>query len=182
MNFLENDIIKLRALEPSDIDLLMCWENDTSIWRISNTLTPFSRHILHKYIENSHLDIYETKQLRLMIDLKTSEKKQKKTIGAIDLFNFDPYNKRAGIGILIAEKENRSKGYATEALEILIKYTFNILKLHQLYCNILTDNIISLNLFKKHGFVIVGEKKDWIKASEGWKGEYLLQLVSTGEE
>ena len=100
--------ITLRALEPSDVDLLYKWENDTSIWHLSNTLTPFSRFVLEQYLLNSEKDIFTNKQLRLMIDVIEAAKKVK-TIGSIDLFDFDPKNKRAGIGILII-KEEREKG------------------------------------------------------------------------
>lgn len=170
--FLENKNIKLRAVEPEDVDVLLKWENDTSIWKLSNTLTPFSKNILKQYIANAHLDIYQAKQLRLII-----ETNDKKPIGCIDLFDFDPFHGRAGIGILIADKENRGKGYASEALDVLIDYAFNILSLHQLYCNITEDNKESLKLFEKKGFVKVGVKKDWIKSFDNYIDEYLLQLV-----
>ena len=172
---LESKDIKLRALEPSDIDLLFEWENDTSIWLVSNTIVPFSRFILKKYIERSHLDIYQTKQLRLMIDVKME--KGVETVGTIDLFDFDPFHQRAGIGILIKNKENRQKGYASEALKILINYCFNTLNLHQLYCNIDVANATSLNFFKKNNFQIIGEKKEWTRHGDKWIGEYMLQLV-----
>jgi diamine N-acetyltransferase len=169
--------ILLRAVEPSDVDLLYKWENDTSIWCLSNTITPLSKFTLEKYIVNAHLDIYATKQLRLMIDL-INHSENNKTIGCIDLFDFDPNNKRAGIGILINKKQ-RNKGYASEALELIIKYSFNTLKLHQLYCNISIDNDLSLKLFKKYDFQIIGVKKQWMQINNKWKDEYMLQLINT---
>ncbi|MBA7522215.1 hypothetical protein ES705_14333 [subsurface metagenome] len=90
--------INLRALEAEDIGLLYEWENDKRIWQVSNTITPFSKFILQKYLDNSHMDIYQAKQLRLMIDL--AEGDSKRTVGAIDLFDFDPFHLRAGVGIL----------------------------------------------------------------------------------
>lgn len=176
MNILKGKSIRLRALEPGDVDLLYDWENNSGIWSISNTIVPFSRFILEKYIADSHLDLFQTKQLRLMIDLIHQE--NDKTIGAIDLFDFDPMHSRAGIGILISNEENRSRGYASEAISVLINYAFRILQLHQLYCNIDSDNKISMKLFKKFSFEVIGEKKEWIKTPEGWKSEYMLQLIN----
>jgi len=170
--------IILRALELSDIDLLYNWENDREIWLVSNTIVPYSKHILKKYLDNSHLDIYQTKQLRLMIDLKIENLKNPKTIGTIDLFDFDPFHNRAGVGILIGDKSKRKKGYASKALESLIDYAFHTLQLNQIYCNILTDNKESLSLFQKHGFKIIGEKKEWIKIPGGFTDEYMLQLLN----
>lgn len=166
--------IELRALEPSDIDILYNWENDQKLWHLSNTVAPFSKFILEQYIMNAEQDIFTAKQLRLMID--KSEKKIKSTIGAIDLFDFDPVNHRAGVGILIKKSEQK-KGYATQALEILIEYSFNVLQLHQIYCNITTDNLPSLELFKKQNFEIIGIKKEWLFIKDQWVDEYILQLI-----
>jgi diamine N-acetyltransferase len=164
--------LHLRTLEPTDIDLLYGWENDRQIWPVSNTVTPFSRFILEQYILNSHQDIYTTKQLRLMIELSANNQ----TIGAVDLFDFDPGHQRVGLGILI-NKENRGKGYSKEALNLVIDYCFNTLMVHQIFCNIGSDNEISMKLFQSLGFEIVGNKRDWLHINNQWKDEYLLQLI-----
>ena len=175
---LENSSIKLRAPELSDIDLLYVWENNMEIWKASNTLTPFSRFVLKKYIETSHLDIWETKQLRLIIEAKNQNSLMFVPVGLVDLFDFDPFHLRAGVGILIANKEYRQKGYATEALKLLIKYSFDTLQLHQLYCNISAENTISLQLFENSGFEVVGTKKGWLKTINGWQDEVMLQIIN----
>ena len=165
--------LSFRAPEPSDIDKLYKWENDTSIWQLSNTVTPFSHHTLEEYILNSHQDIYTAKQLRLMIVLNEGGE----TVGCIDLFDFDPVNLNAGVGILICG-DHRNNGYATEALSMLVDYAFKTLHLHQLYCNITTNNEASLNLFQKQNFKIIGLKKEWIRTKDGWLDEYMLQLLN----
>lgn len=166
--------IKLRALEPEDLELLYEWENNESYWTVSNTVTPFSRFTLKRYLENSHRNIYETGQLRLMID----HLPDKTTVGTIDIFDFDPFHKRAGIGILIAYEEYRRKGLASMSLKCLIDYCFGTLQLHQLFCNILANNCESMDLFKKQGFVQSGIKRDWINTSDGYLDEYLFQLIN----
>ena len=170
---MKSENISFRAPEPSDVDQLYKWENDTSIWHLSNTVAPFSRHTLEEFILNAHQDIYTAKQLRLMIVLnKTSE-----PIGCIDLFDFDPVNMRAGIGILICN-DHRNKGYASEALSLLISYAFRTLNLHQLFCNITAENENSLKLFEKQNFKIIGLKKEWIISLGIWIDEYMLQLIN----
>lgn len=166
--------IRLRALEPEDLKLLYEWENNDTYWVISNTVSPFSKYTLKRYIENSHKNIYETGQLRLMID----HIEDNTSIGTIDIFEFDPFHKRAGIGILIADESYRRKGYATMSLTCLIQYCFKTLQLHQLYCNILATNIESIDLFKKLGFVLIGIKKDWILTSDVYCDEYMFQLIN----
>ncbi len=164
--------IYLRSLEPTDIDTLYKWENDSENWLISNTQTPFSKFVLEQYLASSHEDIYTVKQLRLLICNNDNQ-----SIGTIDLFDFDPNNLRVGIGILIAEKTERKKAYASEAIQLLIDYCFKVLNLKQLYCNITTDNENSILLFQKNGFQITGIKKQWIRDGKNFKDELILQLI-----
>jgi len=168
--------ISLRALEPEDLAFLFKAENDESYWEISNTQTPYSKYILHKYIENSHQDIYEAKQYRFVIC-----NTHNLPIGMIDLFNFDPQNKRVGVGILILS-EYQSKGYGYEALELIIDYAFTYLNVHQLFANITSNNKKSIKLFKKLNFKKVGIKKDWMYFNSTFKDEILFQLIKNTNE
>ena len=172
MNTLIGKNIHLRALEPEDLQFLFDTENDEFFWEVSHTQTPFSKFLLKQYLENAHLDIFEAKQLRLIIE----EKNNNKPIGMIDLFDFNPQHKRAGVGILI-HKKNQKKGVASEALELLIQYCFSHLNLHQLYANITSENKKSISLFTKYRFKEVGVKKDWIFTKNTFKDEILYQLI-----
>lgn len=169
---LEGRLIRLRALEPADIDLLYAWENDQEVWAVSGTVAPFSRNMLSKFIEQQQFDIYQTRQLRLII-----ENHEGRAVGAIDLFEFDPQHLRAGIGILIHDSGQRRKGYASDALETLISYARSILGLHQLWCNVGVENRASRALFRKAGFVEAGLKREWNKTPEGFSDELLLQRL-----
>ena len=177
---IQHEII-LRALEPADIDVLYRWENDPAIWHVSNTLTPYSKYILEKYIESSHMDIYQARQLRLMIDVKSGPTARPRPVGTIDLFDFDPYHNRAGVGILIGDASDRKRGYASQALKLFVTYCFDTLQLHQLYCNITEGNTDSMKLFEQTGFVITGKKTDWIRTPAQFRDEYLLQLLNPSD-
>ncbi|NLF43252.1 MAG: GNAT family N-acetyltransferase [Bacteroidales bacterium] len=172
----EKRFLSLRALEFQDIDLIFEWENDQELWIISNTLTPFSRYHLEQYILNSSNDIYTDRQLRLMVSLN-GEGLEKKTIGCIDLFDFEPHHRRAGVGIMIG-KEYRNRGFAFQSLELLIDYAFNTLSLHQLYCNVSENNEASMALFKKAGFEIIGIKRDWVLYHGKYQNEVMLQKIN----
>ncbi|PQJ72514.1 GNAT family N-acetyltransferase [Polaribacter butkevichii] len=172
MKTLNGKKINLRALEPEDLDFLYQIENNESFWEISHTQTPFSKFILRQYLENAHLDIYEAKQLRLLIE----ESSTKKQLGMIDVFDYNPMHKRAGIGVLIHPKYQQN-GFASEALSLLIAYAFTYLNVHQLYANITSNNLKSISLFTKHHFLKVGVKKDWILSEGKFKDEVLFQLI-----
>ena len=172
MKTLTGKHINLRALEPTDLEFLFQTENNESFWEVSNTQKPFSKYLLTQYLENAQQDIYEAKQLRLMIE----EKDSSISVGMIDIFDFEPKHRRAGIGILISPEFER-KGYANEALELLLNYVFTHLDLHQLYANITDDNLKSISLFEKQGFKKIGVKKDWIYSNRKFKNELLYQLI-----
>ena len=171
---LKGNTIYIRALEPEDLEFIYAIENDEDIWEVSNTQTPYSKFLIRQYLENAHQDIYEAKQLRLAICTNTSDK----AIGLIDLFEFDPKNNRAGIGIVIQNKEDRSKGYGKEALSLVIDFSFNQLQLHQLFANIGVENSSSLNLFAIFGFQKIGVKKDWIYTNNNYQDEAIFQLIN----
>lgn len=167
---LRNDHIILRALEPDDVELLYQWENDVAVWRVSNTHTPLSKFMLANYIKSSDKDIWESRELRLMI-----ETTDHRPVGTIELFDFDPYHNRAGLGVMIFEQTERRKGIASEALKAMIEYALSELGLFQLYVNISESNEASLTLFSKLGFKLAGEKKNWLRTLKGWENEHLLQ-------
>jgi diamine N-acetyltransferase len=167
--------VKLRALEPEDVEILYNWENDRSIWHFSNTLTPLSRFTLEQYVLSAGQDIYATRQVRMMIEL-IKPQNGIKTIGSIDLFDFEPAHMRAGVGIMVHE-DFRGKGFASEALEILIGYATETLHLHQLFANISTDNTESSRLFENKGFQFIGIKKDWNLIRNDWHDESMYQII-----
>ena len=170
---LETEQIRLRAIEPEDIEVLYDWENNTDIWLMSSTIAPISKDVLRKYIENNQYDIYAIRQLRLMIDAKDLDFE---TVGAIDLYDFDPNNRRAGVGVFVAPKYSKN-GYAAKALGCIKNYTRDVLFLRQIYAEISQSNTPSLSLFKNAGFVISGEKIDWIRTPEGFENQYVLQFL-----
>jgi len=100
-----------------------------------------------------------------------------KVIGLIDLFDFDPKNLRAGLGIVVRDEINRNLGIGSEAIELLSDYVFSILGLRQIYVNVLEENNASIHLFTKLGFKEVGVKKDWIYSGGKFKNEILYQKI-----
>ncbi|WP_282075356.1 GNAT family N-acetyltransferase [Maribacter aquivivus] len=171
---LKGEQIYLRALEQKDLDFLYALENDTDVWEVSGTVTPYSKDVLQLYLDSAHRDIYDVKQLRLVI---CSQEHQ--ALGLIDVFDFEPNHNRAGIGIVILDKNQRNKGVGAEAITLLCNYLFEVLGLRQVYANILEENEPSLHLFKKLGFQEIGMKKDWVRFKDTYKNEILLQKINS---
>ena len=169
--FIKNNTITLRCAEPEDAGQIFLWENDRDIWRVSGTHVPYTRFQIEQFLLGNN-DLFNNKQLRLMIDLTESGQ----TIGCIDIFDYDPINQRAGLGILI-DKAYRQQGYAKAALALCIDYLFKDVLLHQVYCSIDESNLESQQLFVGQGFELCGNRKDWIKTEEGYLDVFEYQLI-----
>lgn len=172
MIYLENEKIRLRALEPEDLEFLYKWENNSKFWQEGNNMNPYSKYTLKCYIENSQ-SIYEQKQLRLMIE----EKEFSQTVGCVDLFDFDTHNLKVGIGILVDE-EFSNNGFATQAINLTCEYIFNLLHLHQVYCHIASNNYASIKVFEKSGFKKKGILTDWLLIENRFTDTYIYSRLN----
>ena len=168
----EGRLCRLRAVEPADVDTMYVWENDIEVWRVSASTAPCSRHALAELVESMRYDIYAARQLRLVIEDLTG-----RAVGAIDLYDFDPQNLNTGVGILVYDKEDRGKGLATEALQMVEQYAREVLHLHQLWCCVGADNGASLALFEGAGFEQVGIKREWRRVGDGFEDEVMFQKI-----
>lgn len=169
---LNDERIFLRAMEPEDCELLYQWENDTSLWSVSGSSHPFSHEAIREFIIGSSWDIYTAKQMRMMIVLKDNSE----AIGCIDLFEFNPLENRAGVGILIYNPDHRKNGYASAALELLKEYAFDYLNLKQLWADVPIRNEASIRLFRNAGFTGECIKKAWV--NHGLEDALFLQIFS----
>lgn len=181
---LQNDLVRLRAMEPTDAEAMYRWENDTSLWCLGETTRPFSRAAVEEFIAQASLDIYQARQLRLMIEPQTLATSASMTVtepvesvsgrwnagsaaGCIDLFSFDPLHRRAGVGILVYDPACRRQGYGLAALRLVTEYAFRHLEMQQLWADIPLSNTASLRLFDKAGFTGNTIRRAWVRTPTG---------------
>lgn len=169
---IEGECIYLRKVREDDVEDILKWENDREVWEVSENREEFSRADIEAFIRSGH-DLDRENQLRLMI----CDKRSDRNLGCIDLFDYDALHKRAGLGILIYEKNDRRKGYARESIALLLQYCLNEWSMKQLYCNVLENNEASLSLFESCGFKKTGTKSSWRKVGDEWLDEHILQFI-----
>ena len=155
-------MIKLRKIEPSDLPFLYQWENDAASWADGANHNPLSQQDLRDYIHSTTGDIYRDGQLRLIIEEQPMANGQQPTatLGCIDLFDFDPRNRRAAIGMYIAP-ESRGKGVGKQAVKLLEEYAFGFLNLRVLYAVIATRNTACSELYKNAGYTPSSPLEKW---------------------
>ena len=92
--------------------------------------------------------------------------------GCVDLYNYDPLNKRAAVGIMVAT-EHRRRGYALAMLQALEgQYD-----LHCLYADIAATNSASIALFAKAGYTQCGLFKEWLNVDGRYIDTIRMQKV-----
>lgn len=198
---MERGEVRLRALEPEDVDRLYIWENDRDMWPFGGTRAPLSRHQLWEYATNYDANPFAAGQLRLIIEHATapdnaipqssqssqytqssqnsqnSQNSQSSLIpcGIIDLYDIDPVNSRAMVGIMVAPQW-RSRGIATRALELVGEYCRDTLGLATIASEVASDNLPSIRLFGgKAAYRQVGERPSWYRRGERFVSALLFQ-------
>ena len=83
-------------------------------------------------------------------------------IGNIGLMDIDHINRKAEVGLFIGEPENRSMGYGTEALRLILKYGFETLNLHNIMLHVHSDNQRAIACYNKVGFHEFGCRREAI--------------------
>lgn len=161
--------IRLRALEPEDLDFLYEMENDESLWAVGCTNVPYSRQVLLDYITSATADIYVDKQVRMMVENEDGE-----VVGMIDLMNFDPRHLRAELGIVI-KKQFSGKGMAVSAIRHLLRYAKNILHLHQIYAIVADNNEKAIKMLQTVGFQGDMTLEGWLNDGDKYRDAYFFQ-------
>ena len=163
-------VLKLRAPEPSDVDMLYRLEGMPEVKSVSWGEAPVSRQMLWEYVQTYSADAYRDRQLRLIAELNGE------AVGTVDISDFDPSNRRAMAGIAIEERWRR-QGIGAKALEALVEYCREALGLHQLAAIVPKSNEASLALFKKAGFSATGCLRSWLRRGNEYEDAIVLQLI-----
>ena len=171
MRLLSSDHITLRPLEPGDVDMILAWENDTATWLTSSTMAPYSRRMIEDYINSYRADIYGERQLCLMITLNRGMK----PAGLIDLYDYDPANRRAMVGIYV-DTAMRVNHVGHDALELLAAYARHHVGMHQLAALIAGDNAASQALFRSAGYSESARLRDWFVRRDGYSDGLIYRL------
>ena len=148
-----------------DCELIAEMFNDPEIENlVGGWALPLSLFSQKKWLESHYND---QNALRFIIDTKEDGK-----IGVFTITDIDWKNRRAEIGAKIASKEDRSKGYGTDAIMAVMRYAFDELGFHRLDASRLAMNQTSAHIMAKCGFVEEGVKREYI-----YKGGKYRDLV-----
>ena len=171
MNIRDNKGIELRAIEYRDVQCLKRIINDPDIEEmVAGSSHPVSDDEQINWITNLRDN---ENDLKLMIDLESFG-----AIGIVSLTDIDMKNGTASVNIKMKNKEElRNKGYGSQALDLIIDYSFNQLNLNCLVAEILDYNIPSQKLFEKYGFKYEATLRDRGYKQGAFQNHYSYSLL-----
>jgi len=144
----------LSPCQPADALKWAEWLNDLEV-----TLPLGDEAYIPAGVESLRTDIEEiiTKQQQVfsIVDAEND-----RLIGRCLLFNIDPVNRSAMLGIFIGEKAYWGKGYGQEATRLLLDYGFNLLNLHNIMLGVFSFNERAIQAYRKVGFKEMGRRRE----------------------
>lgn len=167
-----NNILQLRAIEVTDVDTLLAWENDSSQWDSCNTSAPFSRKQLWDYAVNYNNNIFETGAIRMMVVKRDTAT----PIGCVDVFDFNRFHNHAFVGLYI-DALHRGKGYGVSAMNLTLHYACHFLGIHQIVAEVDILNSASIRMLRSCGFTECGSLRQWFRHGSQYSDGILMQYI-----
>ncbi|WP_026574929.1 GNAT family N-acetyltransferase [Bacillus sp. UNC438CL73TsuS30] len=125
-----------------------------------------------RLIDMFQRNFIEKRGIRWGIVLKANQK----FIGTIGLNGLQLKNKRAEIGYEIHPHYWRN-GYTSEAINEVLRFSFEKLDLYRIGAVVYPENVASVNLLKKIGFIKEGLLRGYIKQNNQSHDTYVLSLL-----
>lgn len=156
-----SDRLLLLPLESSDAEVVLEWVNNEEIVRNFQFFTgAISIEEEVRYIE----DMEDSSTDLLLGIIEAGE-----LIGTCGLHEIDFKNDTARLGVIIGKKEHWNKGYAREAICVLLDFAFSAAGLHKIYLNVFVTNQKSIRLYAEIGF----QTEATLKGEYKIRGEYV---------
>ncbi len=165
------DLIKLRAVELNDLDVLQKWANDPTIqYMLGGWHFPINRNDQEKWYQNLSCN---SMNQRFIIEDSNNNK-----LGMANLLNINLKDGNAELGLLLDPKY-QGKGFGIEVVKILMQYAFEELRLNRLETTIIATNKASLSLFlKKCNWKQEGILRNWYFRQNKFIDKVMLGILS----
>ena len=169
---LKGENVRLRALEPEDLEIFAGVENDPELWACSSTNVPYSRFAVRNFISSTSNDIYADKQVRLV----ACRNSDGVPVAFADMTGFEPRHRRAEVGIVVFPGY-RNRGIGAEVLGLLDEYARRVVALHTLYAVVAKNNGASCRLFAGAGYERVALLPQWLFVDGKYEDALIMEKI-----
>ena len=153
---IEGTLVRLRAMEESDVDRYFNWINDREVTRHLQMRYQVPRLAEETWIRDRH-----SGPMAFGGDMNFAiQTKDGCHIGSVGFHYVNPENRKATLGIMIGDKEFWSKGYGTDAMLTLLRFGFDEMNLRRIDLSVDADNARAIACYRKCGFVEEGRLRE----------------------
>ena len=171
---LRGERVKLGPIKREYIEFFLKWFNDPEITQYLVQYRPMTRMMEEEWMENLK---NRKDNIHLSIVIPHDDGSEK-LIGNCGLHNIDWKNRVAEAGIVIGEKEYQSKGFGTEAMELLLDYGFKTVNLNRIELYTYAFNVRALKSYKKVGFIEEGRKRQFIWSNGRYHDAIMMGILA----
>jgi RimJ/RimL family protein N-acetyltransferase len=165
-----DDMIQLRELRDSDSDLLFKWINTRELVLLSAPFREVSREVHDRWFK----EIRSASDVRIFAIASES---YDRAIGYCQLRKIDPVSRNAELQIRIGETSMHGKGAGTAAVEKLLSYGFDNLKLHRIYLQVFRSNVRAQRTYLKCGFAVEGVQREAVLIDDAFQDIILMGVL-----
>jgi RimJ/RimL family protein N-acetyltransferase len=167
------DLVRLRAMEPSDAEALWRWNHDPEVMRWMQDSHPQSLAQVTRWLGEER-GRNEYGDLLLGVEVQADDK----LIGLVRLHGAEPELGIAELDIYLGEKNYWGKGYATDTVRTVCRYGFDKMRLHKITLTVVTENEAAWRAYRKVGFVQEGRLREVFRRDGRWYDQYTMGLLA----
>ena len=170
----QGKLIRLRAIEPSDWETFWLWdEEDTDQSRNLYFIPPpGSQERQKRWAERESVQEKDGDNFRFIM-----ENNEGQLVGCIDVNNCDPRVGHLHYGLNVA-KEHRRKGYASEAILLVLRYYFQELRYQKATITLYSFNEATIRLHESLGYQLEGRIRRAVYTRSQYFDELLVGLTA----
>lgn len=168
---LKSERVALRPILKEDINSINKWKNDYEVFKfLGGGFMPISIDQQSKWMDSMIDNTGNNKRFAIVNE-------ESNFIGVIGLYNINWINRNCEFGIYIGEKEQWGKGYAKEAMSLIISFAFGVLNLRKIKLDVVKDNESAIKMYSKLGFSTVGVYQQERYIDNEYKDLVIMELI-----
>ena len=169
----QGKLIRLRAIEPTDWETYFAWNFDDQQTRPLYFIPfPQSREAVRRWAEQESTQSLKDDNVRFTI----ARIEDNAVVGDLGVHDADPRVGTFSYGINIKREEQR-KGYASEAILLLLRYYFQERRYQKVTATVYSFNEASIRLHEHLGFQLEGRLRRMVYTDGAYHDQVLYGLT-----
>lgn len=166
-------MVRLRALEESDVDHIMTWVNDPDI--VGN-LAAFSGEPFTRDQELAYVRRIRTSTTEKVFSIFAPD--DGRYLGQCGIHQIHDRSKVGRLACIVARRDDHGRGYGSGAIRALLDHAFDEMKLHKLWLMVFRHNARGRGIYTRIGFQEEGILREEYFHEDGWHDMVRMSMLA----